>query len=160
MDGAQIHLAINHSPLILTLCGLLIIIVALIRKHQFLFRIGAIFLLAGSLLGIPTYLSGGDAIGVIKGFPGVERPYIREHSAAAQWALYSLGAVGLVSLIALVATRRAVTFSRGYTIALLIVSLWAVSVVARTSHLGGQIRHQELRSGEAAPAVPETEEHD
>jgi len=156
MDGAQVHLALNHSPLLLTLCGILILLVALIRKHQFLFRMGAVFLLAGAALGLPTYFSGGDAVGVIKNFPGVERPYIGEHADAAQYALYTSIALGVISLIALFATRKVVLFSRGYTIVLLLVSLFVASVLARTSHLGGQIRHQELRSEETTPAIPDS----
>ena len=160
IDGAQIHLALNHFPLILTICGIVIVLVAHIRKHPFLFRSGAVFLLVGAITAIPTYLSGEPAEDIIEGLPGVTEHYIEVHEEAALYTFIVTEILGLAAIVALALTRKTPDYKRGLSMILLLLSLVAVTSIARTSHLGGQIRHQELRSGETAPAVPETEEHD
>ncbi len=158
MDGAQIHLAINHFPLILTLCGIVIIIIAHVRKHPFLFRTGALFLLVGAVTAIPTYLSGEPAEDVIEGYPDVTEVYIEAHEEAAVYTFIVTEILGLAALVALALTRKTPDYKRGLSITLLLLSLIAVTSIARTSHLGGQIRHQELRSGaDTTTTSPPTE---
>lgn len=144
MNPAQIHLALNHLPVV----GMIVAVVTL--GSGLLFRAGALlrfglFLLVGlALVSIPVYLSGNQAEEQIEHAAGVGHATIEEHEDAALYAMIGVQILGLVALVALIRVRGKVV-SRGLGLGMLVAALFMSAVMARTAHLGGQIRHPELR---------------
>lgn len=144
MNPAQVHLALNHVPVV----GMIVVVVAL--GSGLLFRTGALlrfalYLLVGlSLAAIPVYFSGGQAEEQIEDAVGVKHATIDEHEDAATFGSIGVAILGLVALVSLIRIRSA-AIPRGLGLAMLVATLFMGVVLARTAHLGGQIRHPELR---------------
>ena len=70
MNQAQIHLALTHMPVILSMTGLVILIISLIMKNTVVIKTSFyIFLIAG-LFTIPVYFTGEGAEEMVEHLPG------------------------------------------------------------------------------------------
>jgi uncharacterized membrane protein len=141
MNGAQIHLAINHFPVILTYTALVILVIGMWRRNDSVIKTAYWLFLAAGLTGIVAYFSGDDAAGIIKNIPGIERSDIGEHAGSAKFALISIALTSLLALLGLLFYNRAAKIFR---ILVFIFALITTAVLARTAHLGGEIRHPEM----------------
>lgn len=156
MNGAQLHLLLNHLPVLgiafavpLTLAGLLL------RKDD-LSKAGLwTFLLAG-ISAIAANYTGDGAEHVVEHLPGVAESYIHAHEEAAEKALIAALLTGAGALGALIHAWRSGTLSRGICALVLAAGVPATGLMAWTAHLGGLVRHTELRGG-AAAAVADAE---
>src|SRR4029077_5746199 len=101
MNFAQIHLFLNHFPIIGTLVGLGLLVISLVGKNEGLRRASLILFAAMALLAIPTFFSGTGAQGAIKKLPGVSEALIERHQGAAMLALLFMEITGAFSLVAL-----------------------------------------------------------
>ena len=158
MDASQIHLALNHFPLIVTFCGAALIAYAIIVRHLTILRVGIVFLVVATFTTIPTYLSGEGAEDIAESFPGVSEAYIHAHEESAELTIVLIGLQGIVSLTVLVLIRNKTEFPGLASIILILMSIFVFVAVGRTAHLGGQIRHQELRPGNALSSPAEETE--
>ena len=148
MNSAQVHLAPTHLPVVLTLAGTIIVIISLIIKNISVTRVGLYVLIAAGLAALPVYFSGEGAEEMVENIPGVSEAIIEEHEDIAKLSLIAImitavaGMIGLMSFI----TQR---FGKPIYIGVLLLSFIATGLLAQTAHLGGQIRHSEIRSGNA-----------
>lgn len=147
MNGAQIHLALNHLPIFGTLFGFLYLLIALLKKNRELKRAGLWLFLAAALGAIPTYLTGEPAEEVVENLAGVEPERIEEHEELALVALTAIEILGAASLAGLYLSRKTGEPPERIVQACLILSLAALVIVGWTAHLGGQIHHPETRPG-------------
>ncbi|MEO5969219.1 MAG: hypothetical protein ABIQ95_04765, partial [Bdellovibrionia bacterium] len=83
MNGAQLHLLLNHIPLFLPLFGGSALGLGLILKSSDVKKFGLCLLFASALAAIPAYLTGVPAERVVKNYPGILRAAIEAHQAAA-----------------------------------------------------------------------------
>jgi|SRR5688572_17902980 len=144
LDPTHLHLLINHLPVFGSLMGLLVLIYGIISKSDQT-KIAAYLVLIVSAIGAGiSYFTGDDAAETVENLPGVSRDIIGMHADAALFAVIAFAIVGVMSLVAIIMTKRNVR-SKLMAWIVLIITLWAFSVVARTSYLGGQIRHSEIR---------------
>ena len=152
MNAAQIHLMLNHLPVIGALFATVILAAGLLWRNALLQRLALGTLVVVALAAIPVYLSGEPAEEIIEHAAGVEKSVVKTHEDMAQVALIAVEVIGLVALVALVLYRRramATSFA-----AVLLIAMFALSgTLAWTAHLGGQIRHPELRGAVAAAEV-------
>ena len=58
MNAAQIHLALNHAPLFLSVIGGGILILGMIQKNETIKTLSLFLLLAAALFTIPVFLTG------------------------------------------------------------------------------------------------------
>ena len=151
MNLADLHLLLNHFPIIGTIIGVGLFICSLPGKNDGLKRAGLIVLAAMALLALPTFFSGVGAKGAIKGDPGVSEALIDRHEGAAILALFFIEVTGALALLALW-QRHYAAKERGWTLAsLLLFSTITVGLMARVGNTGGEIRHPEIWSvGDAA----------
>jgi uncharacterized membrane protein len=154
MNAAQLHLALNHLPLFATIFGLLILLAALARNSRPLQQAGLWLCLAAAVGAVPTYLAGEPAEEVIAGQPGFEEAFVEEHEEMALIALIGVEILGAASLAGLYLSRHEKTPPRWVLVGCVLLSLGSLAILGWTAHLGGQIRHPELRPGfHAAPGV-------
>lgn len=141
MSAAQLHLALNHFPVVGIILATVLLAAAHLRKSVELTRATLVMLVLLSVVTIPVYMSGEPAEEIVEHLAGTSEPAIHEHEEAAEKAL--LGAV-LLGVFAFILLMRRNTSPR-VTAALLTVAVIVCGLMAWTAHRGGMIRHAELR---------------
>lgn len=152
MNGAHLHLILNHFPIVGLVFSLILLAVALYRKSPELTRAAAVAFVAVAVVAIPVYLTGEPAEEIVEHMPGVTEEIIERHETAGLVSLIALEVLGAASLLGLVASRGAPTPPRWLGPTLLTLGLAASAWVGWTSSLGGQITHEEARPGFDAEA--------
>jgi hypothetical protein len=152
MNFVQLHLLLNHFPIIGTMVGLGLLLISLSGKNDDLRRASLIIFLAMALLSIPTFFSGPGAEGAIKKLPGVSDDLIETHHGAAMLALLFMEITGALALTALWKSRGVSRPARwsGSMSAVLLFSIVTVGLMARVGNTGGDIRHPEIVSQKEA----------
>jgi hypothetical protein len=155
LTSAQIHLAVNHLPVFAALFATAALAAAALIRRSDLRRLGLGLAVFAGLSVLPVYLSGEGAEETVEHRPGVSETLIERHEDAAGWALGAIVAAGAVAALGLGAVRLGREgAARHLTLLSLLVTLVASAALARTAHLGGQIRHDEIRAAAAtAPAA-------
>lgn len=165
MNGAQLHLMLNHLPVMGALFSLLLLSWAIIRRSPELLKTALVVVLLAGLSSIPAYMTGEPAEHVIEGMPGVDEAFISEHESMGKFALTSGIGMAVAAAIAL-----GLGFLNPNRLMLGALVVWLANalvfgVMGYTAHLGGQIRHPEIRGAAANPApnaepAHREEEHD
>lgn len=149
MNAVQIHLMMNHMPVVAPVMAGLLLLIGFASRSQALLRAGLATLIAAALFAIPVFLTGEPVEEIAEKLPGIAKQQIETHEDSAQASLIFLSVLGAGSLLALVAYRkRALPTGVGATA--LVLCVIAAGQVAWTAHLGGQIRHTELNGGRSA----------
>ena len=148
MNFVQLHLLLNHFPIIGTPVGLGLLLISLVGKNGDLRRASLIIFAAMALLAIPTFFSGPGAQGAIKKLPGVSEALIERHQGAAMLALLFMEITGALSLAALWQSQGAPRPARWNwnMSAVLLFSIVTVGLMTRVGNTGGDIRHPEIAS--------------
>lgn len=146
MNATQIHLAFTHVPVILAIVGLVILIVALIKKSDILTKTAYYMFLFAGLFAIPVFLTGEGAEEIVEKLPGVSENIVEEHEDLSKIAMAMLVGGMVISLLGLLFYSKA-SISKIIRPLMLIVGLAVSLVLLQTAHLGGQIRHTEIRPG-------------
>lgn len=149
MNAAQIHLALNHAPLILSIAGGIILLVGMLRKNESFKTLSLIFLIAGAALTAPVFLTGEGTEVLTEDLPGVNENAIEKHESWAKISLIIIVITGVTALAALFFQRKGNIF-RLTSFLLLCLSVVAFGSMAQTAHLGGMIRHGEITANTIA----------
>ena len=151
MDSTHMHLLLNHIPVIGTLVGLLLLVVALARRSDELKQASLAIFVVGALVAVPAYLTGESAEELVEHLAGVSESLIERHEDAAQLALAAAGLLGVFALSGLVLLRRSTSAASRVVVATLVLAVATSGLMARAANLGGQIRHTEIRPFHSAP---------
>jgi uncharacterized membrane protein len=144
MSWPYTHLLINHFPVVLSVSALVVAILAVLLKHR-AFWLTAMGALAAAGLSIyPVYFTGNQADHALNDPWYIKHGTIEAHDAAATWALWVILLVGVFAAYSWWRSmkRPAEGFPGWMRAGVVIGSLLAVSVVARTAFLGGKIIHE------------------
>jgi hypothetical protein len=157
MSVVHLHLLLNHVPVIGTFFVALVLAVAIWRRNDGMAKLGLFMTVAIGVVAAAVYFTGEPAEEAVEKLVGVADGMIHEHEEAAELAFIASSAAGLLSL-ALLAWWRGKQLPRSLASLVLVAVLAVAGLMARTSNLGGQIRHTEI-SGMASVGV-ETESDD
>jgi hypothetical protein len=152
MNGALIHVALNHLPVVGILFGTVLLLGGLLLKKDSLIKGALALLVLAGLSAVPSFLTGEAAEEVVGRWPGVSDMAIDQHEKAADFALAASLIVGAVAGVGIFLLKKRGGLSNAFLWTLFVVSLWACTVLARTAHLGGLIRHPEIST--ATPPAP------
>ena len=148
MNAAQIHLALTHLPVVTALLAAATLAIGAVARNAATRRFGLALLIVAGLTAIPTQMSGEGAEEVVEDRPGVSEAMIERHEDAAGVALALTVLGGALAAGTLVAGRlgrqRA---AQGLFALALAMSLADTAALAWVAHLGGEIRHDEIRAG-------------
>lgn len=150
MEPVHIHLLLNHVPVFASLAGTALLAWAIFRKNPEFTRLALIVLVLSAIIAIPVYLTGEPAEEVVESLPGVSEAIIEEHEDAGKIALIAQLVMGAISLVALFLSARAHQAARLLIWLVLAAAVASSGLIAWTANLGGQIRHTEIRAGNAA----------
>ena len=148
MNSVQMHLALTHVPVILSFVGLLMLVTAFIIKNSTLTKTSYTLLLIAGVAAIPVFFTGEGTEEAIENLPGVSNAVIEKHEEVAKLAMIAIAAAGLVALAALLLFKWQIA-TRVLKIVVLLLAISSGGLMAQTAHLGGQIRHTEIRNGVA-----------
>lgn len=146
MNASQIHLALTHLPVILSLAGMVALAISFIKTNLSLRKTALYILLIAGVGAIPVFFTGEGAEEVVEHIPGVSESLIEEHEKMARLGLIAILTAAVLALVSLLKFLSAPIASR-MAVAVLMVSLVSTGLMAQTAHLGGQIRHTEIRQG-------------
>jgi hypothetical protein len=146
MNGAHLHLILNHAPVVGLAFATLALLYGVIVKDAGARRLALLVTFVAGLAAVPAFLTGEGAEDVVKSLPDVAKATIEEHEKAADFALAAglVTAVVALGALALPKMTKRPTLAGKLFVATLVVTLWADSVLARTAYLGGQVRHTEI----------------
>jgi formate hydrogenlyase subunit 3/multisubunit Na+/H+ antiporter MnhD subunit len=159
MNPAQIHLALNHVPILILPTALALLLVGFLRRSRELTVAALVLAVLAALAVLPVYFSGEGAEELVEHQAGVLHDTIEEHEDAGKFALIAVLATGVLAMLTLL-LGRGETAGRGrlLIVLVLIVGAWASAVGFRTGHLGGLIRHPEITTGAGATGGGEATE--
>jgi hypothetical protein len=157
LTSAQIHLALNHLPVFAALFGAVVLAFAAATRRTAARDLGLGLMVFAGLSGLPAYFTGEGAEEIVEDRPGVSEPLIERHEDAAGLALGATLAAGAVAAAALLAVRmRREPTVRMLSAVALLGALVSTALMGRAAHLGGQIRHDEIRSASAVSVPRDT----
>lgn len=157
MNGVQLHLVLNHLPVFGILFGFVVLALAVWRRNESWTRLALGVLVVVGISAALAMMTGEGAEEAVEHLPGVSESIIHEHEEAAELTALITYALGASALVALWVFRRR-TIPRVLSVMALVLTMATSGFVAYTAHLGGQIRHTEIRSG--AVATDNAEEGD
>jgi hypothetical protein len=145
LNGAHLHLMVNHFPVIGIVFSMLLFLYGLIRGSEEIKKtgLGAFILLA--LITVPVYFTGEGAEKAIKGLPGATEAFIGRHEEMAGLSSVLIEILGIMSLAGLYFFRRFASIPKWFTALVVVLALSGAAVMGLTANLGGQIRHTEIR---------------
>lgn len=145
MNPAQIHLALNHAPLFLSVISAVILGTGLLRKNESFIQLSLAGLIAAALFTLPVFFTGEGTEELVEKAAGVQETMIEAHENMAKAAFAVMLAGGAAALLAIVFSARQ-QIRRVLLPAVLILSLVSFVLMGQTAHLGGQIRHTEIQA--------------
>ena len=146
MNQAQMHLALTHVPVMLTLFGVVTMIASIITKNKTVSQVSLWTLVAAGVFTIPAFLTGEGAEEVAERIPAILESTIEDHEHFAEvslWIVISAAILAATSLIKI--SGKSVSAILVYPV--LALALAAAGTMGYTAHLGGQIRHPEIHTG-------------
>jgi len=144
MNPVQLHLALTHVPVILSIAGFGLLAFALIKKESLLVNTAYWILIIAAVAALPVYLTGEGTAETLEKLPGISEKNIESHEEAAESALIAIELVGVLSILGLLFKGR-VRLGKILRLLTLLFAFVAAAVLADAAHLGGQIRHSEIR---------------
>jgi hypothetical protein len=153
MNDAEIHLIINHLPVMGAIFGSLTLAVAMLAKNEGAIRTGLIFIVIAGIASIPAVQSGEGAEDIIEEIRPSEdiHDLIHEHEEqgeTAQWLGLASAALALISLYFRIQKRG---LSRLFTGITLVIALVTAGFFGSVAHSGGLISHPELHENFELP---------
>ena len=86
MNSSQIHLALTHVPVILSMVGFVVLVVAMLKRNDILARTGFYLVLFAGIFAVPVFFTGEGAGEIVEHLPGVSESVIEEHEELAKIA--------------------------------------------------------------------------
>lgn len=149
MTWTELHLAVNHIPVIGAPFLLCLLGWGWWRRSAEILRLAQGWLVLLSILSIALKFTGDFAAEEAAGRLAPAKAYVQSHEEAADQAATGLFLLGVVSAVGLLAGRRRTHPPAWAILLILAVGLLTCALLVRAAHLGGRIGHPELR---AAPA--------
>ena len=147
MDGAHLHLILNHVPLFGILFGVIVLTFGVWKDDISLQKAGLFTFIATAVITIAVFVTGGEAEHIIEQLPNADEKLIHAHEEAADSALWVTIAIGLLSSFLIYKRKLGTQAIKKWLIALIAINLLLVGYLGYVNNLGGQILHQEIRTG-------------
>ena len=152
VNGAHLHLVLNHVPTLGSVLALALLLLAMIRRQEALTHVALEVLFVIAVATLPVYVSGVAAQQELRNRPEISRSAMGLHQDAAIAGFVVIEFAGFAAWIALWQSRRRGRAARGLVPAATLLLVVALALMASAATLGGEIRHPEIRSDVAASA--------
>ena len=143
-----IHVLLNPIPIYVLPTGLVILLIALLRKKRDL-QVAALWILA--FVGItawPTWYFGHQAYGhLMESLTDEAKKWADVHVNRADRLVYALYLTGFLAIMAIFLSSKHAKLATRLSVAALLAGVVALGVSGWIARAGGQIRHSEFRIG-------------
>ena len=144
MNGAHIHLLLNHVPILGSVFALCLMLYGHFFNNTVITKAALVTIIVVAFVSIPAFLSGEEAEHVVDVIIGINKTAMESHEEQAEisfWVLLMNGAVALGTLISALKTQK---LSKPLVWINLVLLVLVVILMARTGWSGGEIRHSEF----------------
>jgi uncharacterized membrane protein len=138
---AYLHLLSNHFPILGSLFGILLLVIALLKSNLKTTLSAYIILLISGIGGIVAYFTGEPAEESIEHVKGISHKLIHVHEEMAENSLIFIFLLTAAAIIGLWAERAKWESAKKIEMATLVIGIVAFILFAFTGYLGGHIRH-------------------
>jgi hypothetical protein len=145
MNYPQLHLILNHIPVVALPVVTLFLILAMYFKNIQMKKISLMVLILVGLTTVPTYFTGEPAEHALDGIPSVTEEVISPHEEMAEKMLI-LSLVTASLAVAAIAFEKNEKKHKGLVYLTLGLAIFTSMGLGYTAHLGGEIRHTEVRA--------------
>jgi len=153
MDELQLHLLVNHIPVIGLPIGLLLAIGGVIFKWDHVRKAGVVVYLACGLAVFAANFTGEGAEDIVEdNVSWVDHKQIHEHEEASETAMTLSGIAMALALVHLFNWPGNPAFRNIIMTAFLVVGIAASIMIGLAAHEGGKIMRPHLGSSGAMPA--------
>ena len=151
MNPVQLHLMLNHIPLVGIGFVILLLLIALLRRSSELITVSLIFVILVALWAIPAHRTGEAAEEFVEGLPGISEQLVQAHDKSADITFIFIEAVGALALVTLVIRRFNRQLGNRLSVFTLIGLIIAGGLIAWTANQGGKIHHGDLEVETTSP---------
>lgn len=138
---AYLHLLSNHFPILGSLFGILLLVIALLKSNLKTTLSAYIILLISGIGGIVAYFTGEPAEESIEHVKDISHKLIHVHEEMAENSLIFIFLLTAAAIIGLWAERAKWESAKKIEMATLVIGIVAFILFAFTGYLGGHIRH-------------------
>ena len=146
MNWVHLHLALNHIPVLGTLFVGILLTTALVKRNEELTRLSLVWFVALTIVALPIKFTGDFAYTAVVDSEWLSTDRVASHEQAADQATTGMFLLGLVAALGLFRGRGHRSIPRWLIAATAILAMVTFALMARTANLGGQLRHEEIRS--------------
>ena len=158
MNEAHVHLVTNHLPIIIPFIALVVLLIGMFSKSDAVKRTAFFLFILGAISTFPAFESGEEAEEIVEHLAGVSHDLIHEHEEKAEvFATFSY-ILGALSLFGMWASWKVKSFSKILSLAIVLFAGIVLFLGKQTGTTGGEIRHTEIRTGQAAQSSGDAEE--
>lgn len=153
MNGAHIHLLLNHIPILGSLFALCLVAYGIFFKNGSILKAGLVTAVITALISIPAFLSGEEAEHTVENIAGISENTIEHHEEEGEiafWAMIMAGAVTLGALLSSIKTKKVSSALQWISLVFLVITF---ALMARAGGSGGKIRHTEIDGVQGSPAA-------
>lgn len=149
MNNAHLHLVVNHLPIIFPLVGLIVLISAFFTKNETVKRTSYLIFVLGAIASVIAMATGEGAEEAVENIAGISENLIKEHEEAAEIFAVISYVLGGISLLGIYASFKKLSFSKIISILIAFLTLTTLFFAQKAGNIGGQIRHTEIKTGDA-----------
>lgn len=146
-NGAQLHLIVNHLPIIGFVLFIPVILMASFTHRSDYKRLALLAVSFLGLLALPAFWTGEPAEDTLERQAGVSERLIEQHEESAELALVAALATSGLAALGWFVTRKKQAWlapvTKGTALAVILTS----GLMAWVGHEGGKIRHPEISNG-------------
>jgi uncharacterized membrane protein len=153
MNGAHLHLVVNHFPIIGSIFGLGILIAGILMKNNTVKNTSYFVFIVAAIFSAISMYTGEGAEHTVKDFPEIGRKIIHEHEEMAEKLAFVLYLLGLISIAGIYSNIKNHTKANLISYLALTVALVGVFLGKETGTTGGEVRHTEIRENYKPSAV-------
>jgi uncharacterized membrane protein len=145
MNAVHIHLLVVHLPVVLCPLVAVLLAIGLWKKNAALQKQGYAILIACAVAGTVAFYSGPSALEMLQNQLEEERSVVEDHAAIGRAAFIATLVAAALAIQALLQYAQEEPPARWLRVAILVLVLATCYLLAWSAHLGGQIRHPEIR---------------
>ncbi len=147
MNGAHLHLLVNHFPIVGVILATLVLIAGFLFKNTSVKLTALGLYVFSALSSLAAYFTGEQAEEVVEHLAGISETLIHTHEELAEFFHISTLILGALALIAAILHYRRSRYTRYFFIAVFVVAAVDIYAAIQTGRSGGEIRHTEIRQG-------------
>jgi uncharacterized membrane protein len=147
MNGAHLHLLVNHFPIVGVILATLVLIAGFLLKNASVKDTALGLYVFSALSSLAAYFTGEQAEEIVENLAGISETLIHTHEEFAEFFHITTLILGALALLTFILHYRRSHYVRYLFIALFVVAAVDVYAAIQTGRSGGEIRHTEIRQG-------------